>query len=187
MLTIQEQITYLQVENQALQAIVDQLHAENCTICEQIAKLQVGTSSVALQPMSPSGPKLMVPLSEHYDGTHNKFHEPVQALLPATAQHLPDEPGKNGSGYQPFNRQPSSCCRGGPTEMCQASRSAATYEACFQCLVVAMAWNEAAQLHQFHLDLSEEIKDELPCLEPPMDLDRFIELRLQIDTQISEC
>lgn len=65
--------------------------------------------------------------------------------------------------------------------LCQASGSAAMSEAHFQCLEADMAWNKPAQLHQFCLGLSKDIKDELTHVSIS-----FIELCLPINNRINE-
>lgn len=42
-----------------------------------------------------------------------------------------------------------------------------SYTAHFQCLVGDVKWNEAVRLCQFQWELSENVKDELACVENP--------------------
>lgn len=49
-----------------------------------------------------------------------------------------------------------------------------------------MAWDELAQLNQFQLGLSNEVKDILVCMESRRGLNAFFELGVWIDTQLSK-
>ncbi|KAM4697757.1 uromodulin-like [Rhinophrynus dorsalis] len=68
----------------------------------------------------------------------------------------------------------------------QGKRPVEDYVAEFRCLSCDTNWNEAALYDQFHIGLTDGLKDELARVAPPSSLEELIRLSVSIDRRLRE-